>query len=234
MQKEQAIRKVKKLLCLAAGGNTPEAQTAAYKAARLMQKFDISNVETSGHETTIVESTVPGSTKKLRMKWERQLALSVAEAFDTQVVHGGTNYGWCFRFIGYPDDVELCTDIFKLVRTRIQAACTIYREKCKKNKVPRDCKNFLLGAAQGAEIVLLKFKRKIDPDGASTDIILYKKENIQKYMQENIPGVRTRALSISTGQVQAYINGLTEGIKIPFRQSLKRRYEDTTRKYALM
>lgn len=127
------IDKIQKLLALSSSDNENEARAAMLKAQELMAKYEIDRERLDGkaEERPVVGFTSPS----FRDDWTSDIAQIIAENFKCRLIilrrrkTGGT---FRLRFFGFPEDAEICINIFnyatKVVRRRMATLRAIYAD----------------------------------------------------------------------------------------------------------
>lgn len=122
------LAKIKKCLALASSCNSNEAATALRQAQALLEKhgLDITDVELSA----VSERQAKAGAIKTPAEWERELASTVAEAFQCELLFG-SGY-WCF--IGIHAAPEVAQYSFTVLYRQIFKARQEFLLSCRRLK----------------------------------------------------------------------------------------------------
>lgn len=155
-QTNKAIEKIKKLLVLSGSDNENEAKSAMMKAQEIMAKYEIRKEQLqkgSSEKQQVIHVTSPA----FRSDWIIMVANVVAGNFRCRsIVVVGREAGGVFqvRFYGYPEDVEICMNVFsyaiKSIRKRFVTLKAIYAEASR--KFEKNAKtDYVIGFCSGLE-----------------------------------------------------------------------------------
>lgn len=109
MNREDALKKVKKCLALAKSSNEHEAATALRQAQALMREYQLTDFEVTASDIKEVRVRAQSS---CIVAWENRLVHRICEAFgterffDRQYDEAGNLRTW-YVFIGFPSSVEI-------------------------------------------------------------------------------------------------------------------------------
>lgn len=188
--KEKIIEKIQKMLTLAANDpESEESKTAARMAGELMAKYQIEQFDLKGEEEEKITFDEFGTTIKSDEMWHGQLAIVLSEVFDCYVLKvrvGEKEYVW--RFFGMKSDVTLMSWYFKFLRIKIGKMGS---DRYKKAREKRD---YCLGVVVGLKEVLdtMFASRKESMDETTTDLVIAKRENVERQVREKHPKIRTQ------------------------------------------
>lgn len=121
MDRDTALQKVKKCLALAGSSNPNEAATAMRQAQKLMEQFDISDVDVSLADVKEAAQKARSSTVS---RWEALLARVISDAFSCESLIrrgylptfiGGAKKGAEFRFVGVGAAAEVASYAFQVL-----------------------------------------------------------------------------------------------------------------------
>lgn len=121
MDRDTALQKIKKCLALAGSSNPNEAATAMRQAQKLMEQFDISDVDVSLADVKEAAQKARSSTVS---SWEALLARVISDAFSCEsfirrgylpTFIGGAKKGAEFRFVGVGAAAEVASYAFQVL-----------------------------------------------------------------------------------------------------------------------
>lgn len=145
MNREQALRKIKKCLALAASSNPNEAAVAMSQAQRLMQEHNVTMTEM---ELLEVSQTTSEACNVQACLWEVGLCTMINQIFGTQTISqqymkpGSPSRALSFQkkrrmlFIGVGSSPELAAYCHDVLLRQIVKARKIYMAKLSKNCKP--------------------------------------------------------------------------------------------------
>ena len=116
MAEQDYREKIKKLLALSESSNEHEAKSALLKAKKLMAEHKIAEIDLKDiDKKKVIHTTTEFRCSKRREAWMIGLATTIAENFCCQSyrtkVYNKQLSTICF--VGFEDDIEACTEIFK-------------------------------------------------------------------------------------------------------------------------
>lgn len=124
--------KIRKLLALAQSPNEHEARSALLKARQLMAEHKLSESELGDPENQEVKDVRTDITcSKRRNPWIAHLSAVIGENYCCKA-YRSNKYGkqtQYIGFIGFEDDVEICTEIFKYAVDCVLAGIERVKEK---------------------------------------------------------------------------------------------------------
>lgn len=148
MDRESALKRIRKCLALAESEEPHEAAAALRQARALMDKFHVTESEAELSEIT--ESSCLSSGKRAAPAWEAALAKVVGETFGCRVLHSSgrprkrsyvraflssrsdyyrTTYGnGSLHFVGAQPAAEIARYAFEALRRQLRRARASYRE----------------------------------------------------------------------------------------------------------
>lgn len=141
MENERVLEKVKKLLALAndRGATEGESQTALLMAQKIMAEnnLTIKDVEANDKPREVIfEQTA--KTSRLPW-WHKSLANILSNNFKCECVttrhHGVGGYSYV-RFIGHPEDAEICKTVYQFAVGKISHLSDKYSTSYKKYQNP--------------------------------------------------------------------------------------------------
>lgn len=100
------LDKIKKCLALSASSNEHEAETALRQARKLMDAYDITELDVQAAEAE--ERRAQSAAKRTPANWETMLAMKVGDAFGCRVIFrsGWSHVGeWCFIGCGAAPEI---------------------------------------------------------------------------------------------------------------------------------
>jgi len=124
--REKIIDKVKKCLALAKSGNEHEAAAALRQAQKLMQLHGINDLDVE--HADIQEQTARAGAAFKPARWEGELAVRVARAFDCQVLFrtGLVSGIGCWVFVGATPSGEIARYAFEVLLRQAKRARAHY------------------------------------------------------------------------------------------------------------
>lgn len=147
MDRESALKRIRKCLALAESNEPHEAAAALRQARALMDKFEIT--EREAELSDIAESSCLSSGKTMVPVWEASLAKAVGETFGCRVLHSSgrprkrsyvrpflssqsdyyrTTYGnGSLHFVGVQPSAEIARYAFEALRRQLRRARASYR-----------------------------------------------------------------------------------------------------------
>jgi hypothetical protein len=129
MNKEEAIKRIKKCLALAScqGAGETEAETALRQAQALMEKFAVDDTDLLA--SGVSEAQIKASAKQAPTRWECRLADAVAQAFGCRLIFstGIYNIPGKWKFIGCGSSAEIATYAFEVVARQARKARSEYQ-----------------------------------------------------------------------------------------------------------
>lgn len=141
MDRDDALRKVKKLLQLSTSCNEHEAARAMHQAKVLAEKF---NFELSDIDSKIVLSCFSERKSRFVQEWERELVSVISKAFNVGVIHwkGAVGCKSQWEFAGFGIGGEMASYTYDVLMLRLSEARKMYVNSLhgnmlKKNKTRR-------------------------------------------------------------------------------------------------
>ena len=219
--------KIKKLLALAESPVEAEAQAALLKARELMAKHKLSErdlKEADEQEVKDVELEITCS--KRRDPWIMNLAGVIAENYCCKGYRRRSPGSQTYRmgFIGFEDDVEICTAIFKYA-----VDCVLEKTKEIKKAYKRDglradyirkvCDSYGYGFVSGTNKA---FKKQQEENQQKWGLVLV----IPREVQEASAHWRNHEFKARTAQIEnlhrsAFNTGFTDGKRFDPKHRLK-------------
>lgn len=235
------ISKIMKLMELGnaeKNSDTHEQQAAMNMAAKLMAEYsiDFAHLRNVNKDTdSFVQITVDGSDTK-KVDFEATLAYQIAKAFDCKVINttcnvlfgGSVPYGsWQMCFVGTKNDLEIAVFFFKYLRRTVYSLAN--RNVTKDNVRPTyagngkrkvDLKNakrnycFGLVTTIGERLTDLYQKREQYIPSDCKELMVVKKDGLDKAFKEMFPHMKMRRTSGFKGDTGAYHKGKSDGMNV--------------------
>jgi hypothetical protein len=138
MDKEAAIRRIKKLAALVASDNPHESEAAARQMAAMMAQYRVEEGDLLAAEAE--EFTASAGADKQPVRWECHLAKDVAEHFGCELVFSsGWFDGGQWKFIGVAPAGQLAHYAFEVLFRKCKSARRAYMaDKLKRIKVQKN------------------------------------------------------------------------------------------------
>jgi hypothetical protein len=219
VEREEIIEKIRKLLRLSESPNEHEAALAATKARELLSSYNLSladlSIEDILQKLGIVE--IPTSTYFKIEEWVQALAFHIARIFDCRVLGWGSlSEIGRIVFVGTPSDAEVAIYTFEFLRRSVDEmakdAIRTLREERKGIDEATYRQTYLIGAVQRIreEMVLrsLVFKKK--EQNECTAVVLHKKENLDKYLNEKYPHIETSETTLFDLDRESFYRGYAQ------------------------
>lgn len=134
MSKEKTIKRVQKLLAMAADGSSPhEAAIAAKRARKLMDEYQLTVSDLAHSDDSEFGTAQTGSKRRFTAKWEQSLAVRVAEYNDCVVAFvlvDGTKQLVDFEFRGMTADADMARVMFRYLVENGKRLCSHYIKSC--------------------------------------------------------------------------------------------------------
>ena len=229
MEREEIIEKIKKLLRLSESSNEHEAALAASKAREFLTLYNLSladlSIEDLYEKLGIIE--VP-TTDMIKLEdWSQVLAFHIARVFDCYVIGMGTELA-SIVFIGFPSDAEVAAYTFEFLRRKIEdlskLAIRTRREEEKGIDEETYRQTYLIGAVQRIreEMVQRSLVFKIQEKNECTSLVLYKKENLDKYLKSKYPDIETSESILLDMDRESFYRGYAQAKGIQINQAIKK------------
>lgn len=216
--------KIAKLLALANDnrGNDAEAQTALLMARKLMAKYnlDMADVEGAADKGHVSDFRTDITFSKKRDAWAGRLAKVIAKAHRCEMIlisrTGSRTY--TVKFVGFKDDLELATAIFKAAHTYVYRAGSDLWYAAKKigystEELRSIYDSYGIGFAEG---LAEKYREQDANDEACTAMMVITPEAVSKYVNNVCTGTVDTSSSHSFDR-DAYGKGYEEGKKFTAR-----------------
>lgn len=132
MDRDDAIRRIKKCLALAKSQNANEAATALRQAHKLMEEWNVEQGFIDCMDVT--KESLDSGARRYPPIWKCRLARVVADAFDCEVIVQRTVFSTDFAFIGASLSPKLSTyayDVLGRQLTRARSAHVAGLKRCK-------------------------------------------------------------------------------------------------------
>lgn len=180
MNRDDALKKIKKCLAMARSDNPTEAGTAMRQAQKLMAEFNLTEHDVS--LTDVTETRAKASTVATNA-WEVELANLVADAFGCELYCTRTNH-WSragsyvkrlyYVFVGVACAAEVAAYAFEVLTRQCTKARTAHIQKQPKNCKPttKTARGdaFAIGWVHAVQGLLDRFAR---PDGDKALVLSY-------------------------------------------------------------
>jgi len=229
-KKEAIIGKIMKLLELSneeKNNNPHEREAAAKMAAKLMADWslDFIDLKTSKPKgDTFVTFEVDGSSE-VKIDYEASLAWAISKAFDCKVINSNNKGYWQMIFIGSKHDIEIAVYFFKFLRRTLHAmsfknvnkesliAQNPYLGKVTAKYLNDARRNYSFGMVKTIDerLVELYTKREEFIPSDCKSLIVVKKDDLNKFMHEAFPNLRSSHTKALRGDMNAYRNGQADG-----------------------
>ena len=214
------LDKIKKLLALAGNNDqSAEADAAAKKAAKLAAEhgLKISDVNTddekpgSGVEVNHVDQMGLST-----FKWELPLSQGIANAFECRMILsiGHKRGSGALKFIGFPEDVELCIWYHKFLRR------SILRHGEMKYHAAKDRTDYCFGMALTIIKRLQESYRKVKEEVTGTEIVIYKESQINDFVDNTFSGLRQIRRNSKVKDREAFFHGRKDGETVQLHKSV--------------
>jgi hypothetical protein len=218
-QEEKPVKKIQKLLALAARDpESEESKSAAAMAAKLMAKYEIScfELKETNEKTKFVEERFE-ATIESDVKWQMLLATGIADTFDCVVARFDRRDGKHWIFFGAESSIELCSWYFKFLRTKIgKMGSDLYKDKQKKAKY---CLGAVLSVSQTLERLFVVKQQHLDK--TTKDLVIHRKDQILDHISNRFGAFREESFNVDhTTHQEAFRNGLRDGRNVPLQKTI--------------
>ena len=224
---ERTIERIKKLMALAMSDpDTPEAKSAALKAAELLAKYELDMADlTEENKNDVLEEQFKNYDAN-NGNWEKMFLSVLMNVFDIHVVVDKTNRNEVlYRLFGKKQDLVLCVYFFKMVRRiAIKRAEVEYKTKAMRN-------SFQCGLidAIGHRFFEMKEKRQEYRTEMTTALAVCNREDVMAHVNSVFPKLRKGRVqkpNIKTeAEAKAFRNGRKVGKEIPLNTPLEGEYK---------
>lgn len=233
MSEENIVKKIKKLLALAADNpDSPEAKLAAERAEELMTKYQIDSIEEeissefeglTEEEINLVNTGGKNQRENYRShlnyqsdNWEVRLGQIIAYLTDTRLILKSNK----ICFIGFKKDIQLSSWYYKLLRLKIyknvQEKYGYAKLHNKSKKIYSYTMGYVASINQLVEQIINSRVQK--QDNQCKDLVVQKKDIIQDYLKQQ---KETKPLSMSKGKENKFdYNAFDQGIKDGAKEKL--------------
>lgn len=179
MKKEDVLAKIKKLMqaCGEGAVNENEIATANKVIKKLVDKYNITSEQLEGiKKEQILLSKVSCSVKRYS-GWKSDLAVCVAEYYDSSILIVGKRE---FLFIGFDLDPEVAKEMYLFIKINLQrAGRKIYKAKSRRGE-QFSRYSFYTGAVASIFRRLQQMKIEKTPQSDSSELVLVKSQEIKK------------------------------------------------------
>lgn len=238
-RKEAIIEKIMKLMELGneeKNTNPHEREAAMKKAAKMMAEYSINfaDLKASKKEDTFITFDVEGSSEQ-KIDYEARLANAIANAFDCKLVNKQElnketyTFQWYLCFLGSKHDIDIVVYFFKFLRRTLgtMSIKNVTKESIKENSqmAPRRiteayirqarnnyCFGMVLTIKDRLDELYLKREEFIPSD--CKDLVLVKKNDLNKFMHETFPNLQYSRSTSLKGDMAAYQQGKSDGHKV--------------------
>jgi hypothetical protein len=224
---ERTVERIKKLMALAMSDpDTPEAKSAALKAAELLAKYELDMADlTEENKNDVLEEQFKNYDAN-NGNWEKMFLSVLMNVFDIHVVIDKSNRNEVlYRLFGKKQDLVLCVYFFKMIRRiAIKRAEVEYKTKAMRN-------SFQCGLIDsiGHRFFEMKEKRQEHRTDMTTALAVSNRKDVTNYVNELFPNLQKGRISkpnIKTeAEAKAFRNGKKVGKDIPLNTPLEGEYE---------
>jgi hypothetical protein len=224
---QRTIERIQKLMALAMSDpDTPEAKSAAAKAAELLAKYELDMADlTEENKNDILEESFKVYNPN-DANWEQTFLVILRNVFDIHVVLDSKDQQKIYRLFGKKQDLVLCVYFFKMVRRiAIKRAELEYKTKALRNKF--QCG---LVASIGERFMEMKEKRQEHRTEMTSAVAVRNREDVEDHVNNLFPKLRNKRVNtkptITTqAELNAYKRGSAVGKEIPLHTPLEGEYE---------
>jgi hypothetical protein len=238
--KEAIIAKIMKLMELGneeKNSNSHERDAASKMAAKLMANYSIDFIDLKNHkikDDPFMRIDVEGSSPQ-RVDYEGALAHCIALAFDCKMINTFRTGRWEMAFMGSKHDLEIAVYFFKFLRRTLftmsyknitaeslKAADGYLGKKITAKYLEDARRNYCFGlvATISERLDDLYKKREEFIPSDCRDLVIVRKDDLQKYVKECFPIIKhTRAKDLK-GDLNAYRKGVSDGHKVNLSRPL--------------
>jgi maltooligosyltrehalose synthase len=214
----KVTEKIEKLLALANNNSSEdEAESAMLLAQKLLAENGLSMADVEQHETEKQPVNEIMTRQMYRLPWwHGTLAAIICENFKCEhVIHyyrtEGIYSGACVRFLGHPDDLEICKRVYTFAVYQItelsRRYVKSYKARCYKPVNAAGIKNdyitgFLCGMRE-------KFRAQVEEN--QWGLVVQSDEEVQAALKKLITGKRKISTIRSAGSIEAQSAGYARG-----------------------
>jgi hypothetical protein len=224
---QRTIERIQKLMALAMSDpDTPEAKSAAAKAAELLAKYELDMADlTEENKNDILEESFKVYNSS-DANWEQTFLVILRNVFDIHVVIDSKEQQKLYRLFGKKQDLVLCVYFFKMVRRiAIKRAELEYKTKALRNKFQCGLVNSI-----GERFMEMKEKRQEHRTEMTSAVAVRNREDVEDHVKSLFPKLRNKRVSTSPSlttqaELNAYKRGSVVGKEIPLHTPLEGEYE---------
>ena len=239
-KKESIIAKIMKLMELGneeKNSNPHEREAATKMAAKLMADYSIDFIDlktNKAKDDPFITLDVEGSSE-IKVDYEAALAHAIAKAFDCKMINSykydynaDEIYGkiWKICFLGSKNDIDIVVYFFKFLRRTLGAMArrNVTKESIQKADpyaarriteayIQQARKNYCFGMVSTIDQRLqeLYLKREEFIPANCKDLMVVKKDDLEKYMKEKFPNLRYSKGTTLKGDMNSYHKGKQDG-----------------------
>lgn len=220
---EDILKKVKKLLALAASCNEHEARNAAAKAQALMVRHNLS-MQMLGSISDYVNEEAGTET---RISRESSYIMSILtkhffvrcyydQLFTGYTRTGKRSYKKVARLVGTPENVAVAQYVFEFLMSTYKR---LWKEfsKTHDNKSASARNSFVLGVTLGIKETLSESEKKVCDEMGLT---IVPDEKLSQFMKSNL-NLRSRKVGFLSGDGKAQAAGHEQGKKVRISRALE-------------
>lgn len=225
---QKILDRIRRLLAMAKDSSSPnEAAIAARRAQKLMEEYNIENVESIvtdletdlnlGMESVTEFKVAEGRRAKEVPSWTSQLAVAVARLFDCEVKIGRDDWGnAAIQFYGYKTDLAVAKWTFEFLLEQIRRFNNEARKQYKGNRaLLQDYRlGMIAGVYQVVKEAIAAKQAAYTPVG--TSLVVVKKDAIVKKFGD----FRYRKAGTTKVDAFAYTRGVADGRSVQLNRPL--------------
>ncbi len=214
MNQEKVIKKIKKMLAMAADVSSPnEAATAAKMARALMDKYQVSELDIDTVNHSDFGQYTQNKRYKRRPYWQQTLAVYVAQ-FNDCIARISDGH---LEFVGFIMDAEIAGRMFEYLLTSAAALSKNIRG-CSE----RHC--YFKGFSDQLCQRLKQLSRtRIESESDSNALVLKKIQAVNNHFGEaRYRKVKTPSRTFSDSEKKAYLSGVTHGRSVAIHPEVKK------------
>lgn len=220
---DRTVERIKKLMALAMSDpDTPEAKSAALKAAELLAKYELDMADlTEENKNEIHEEQFKNYDPK-NTSWEQTFLMVLMNVFDINVVVTNTrDNSTIYRLFGKKQDLVLCTYFFKMVR---RVAVKRGEAEYKTQALRKSFQSGLIDAI-GHRFFEMKEKRQEHRTETTTALAVCNRKEVEDYIKRLFPQAkkkRTAEFKVKTqAELDAFLKGKETGKDIPLNTPIE-------------
>jgi CRISPR/Cas system-associated endoribonuclease Cas2 len=223
---------IAKLITLAnnEGATENESRVAMDRAKKLMAKHSLQEAEVlrekikQGVDINAVQEDADCYYEGKYWNWEARLGWKIAPIFECKAIRGYQQYDWDtddkmrkMHFVGIPNDLALVLYFFDYCQDEIGR----HMEAAYPNGGQRKQNSFALGMVERILERLEEFYKRYQEEMSAdcTDIVIFKKDAVQKAYDTNFPNAKTTHSS-SRPLSSEYLKGRIAGDRVHLSSNL--------------